>query len=140
MLTFLELDNLFLMALGAGVGGGDTGHGIVIGRFVVLAVADSAADVVLAVLAQLPGADDVWSCLLMALDALLAEKRRNQECGQQESQADKEGFLFHFHLLIRAAFGHPPRHSISKHQLKVKGWDLDGTEGLTTQKSGADRA
>src|SRR4030042_831510 len=123
MLTFLELDNLFLMALGAGVGGGDTGHGIVIGRFVVLAVADSAVDIVLAVLAQLPVADDVRGRLLMALDALLAEKRRNQEGAQKNDQTDKTDSLLHLnlHLLFCALFRHPARYSIPQKKGKKKG-------------------
>jgi hypothetical protein len=73
---------------------------------VVLAVTDGAVDIVLAVFAQLPVADDVRSCLFMALDALLAEKRLNQEGAQENDQTDEMDSLLHLnlHLLFYAVF------------------------------------
>ncbi len=122
VLTLLELGHLFLVALGAGVRGGDSGNGIVVGRFVVLAVTSGAVDIVLAVFAQLPIADDVGGGLLMALDALLAEKGRNQKCNQQESDAEKQGLLLHLnlHLLFYALSRHPARYSIPQRRRKKK--------------------
>jgi hypothetical protein len=75
MLAALELLDLGLVTLSAGVGGGDFDLGNVIGRGMAGAVAVGAGDPDLAMAAQAPVGDNVRLNLLMALDALVRGRR-----------------------------------------------------------------
>ena len=75
MFALLELVNFFFVAVCAGFRSGNVHFSYIVSIFVLIAVAGRAADLIIAVFAQLPIRNDIRGCVLMTVDTLLSEDK-----------------------------------------------------------------
>src|SRR4030067_2993121 len=86
MFSGLELLHPCLMTHGTGIGSWNLNFGNILGRFVLVALAFGATDLVLEVFAHLPVIDNPGRDLLVTIDTDLRESSRNKNTSTKDDQ------------------------------------------------------